>query len=144
MDISLNTSQSPAPGLLTPRSSQPATSTQGQPEIAEYPFKEADIWADEHWLDLDPVVLQDLLRILYKDLGYRDWQPGQLSAIRHAIEGKDVFVALPTGAGKSAIYQVCSKIILAHFKKRKILFVLIDCRIIPKWPTKRSYCCIHS
>ncbi len=41
-------------------------------------------------------------------LGKADFAPEQLVAVYAALEGSDIFVALPPGSGKSAIFQVCS------------------------------------
>ncbi|MEV4065814.1 RecQ family ATP-dependent DNA helicase, partial [Nonomuraea dietziae] len=39
-------------------------------------------------------------------LGLTDLRPGQLAAMTALAEGRDTLVVMPTGAGKSAIYQV--------------------------------------
>src|SRR6478609_2675563 len=38
--------------------------------------------------------------------GWRDLRPGQLEAMRHLLGGGDALVVMPTGSGKSAVYQV--------------------------------------
>ncbi len=38
--------------------------------------------------------------------GWRELRPGQLEAMSHVLEGRDTLVVMPTGSGKSAIYQV--------------------------------------
>jgi len=38
--------------------------------------------------------------------GWRTLRPGQLTAMRALLKGRDALVVLPTGGGKSAIYQV--------------------------------------
>ncbi|MDF9877382.1 RecQ family ATP-dependent DNA helicase [Cellulosimicrobium cellulans] len=38
--------------------------------------------------------------------GYRDLRPGQREAITALLDGRDVLLVLPTGAGKSAVYQL--------------------------------------
>ena len=40
------------------------------------------------------------------ELGYERLRPGQGEAIKHILEGRDTLAVLPTGAGKSAIYQL--------------------------------------
>jgi ATP-dependent DNA helicase RecQ len=39
-------------------------------------------------------------------LGFTALRPGQLRAVTAAVEGRDVLAVLPTGAGKSAIYEL--------------------------------------
>ncbi|MEV4109119.1 DEAD/DEAH box helicase [Nonomuraea sp. NPDC049695] len=39
-------------------------------------------------------------------LGLTDLRPGQLRAMTALAEGRDTLVVMPTGSGKSAIYQV--------------------------------------
>jgi ATP-dependent DNA helicase RecQ len=38
--------------------------------------------------------------------GWHELRPDQLAAMEYAMQGRDVLAVLPTGAGKSAIYQV--------------------------------------
>jgi ATP-dependent DNA helicase RecQ len=47
------------------------------------------------------------LRKVARDVyGYRALRPGQLEAMRSVVRGSDTLVVMPTGAGKSAVYQV--------------------------------------
>jgi ATP-dependent DNA helicase RecQ len=41
-------------------------------------------------------------------LGFRRLRPGQREAVRALLEGRDVLAVLPTGSGKSAIYQLAA------------------------------------
>ncbi|WCL48817.1 RecQ family ATP-dependent DNA helicase [Leptospira sp. GIMC2001] len=45
---------------------------------------------------------------LQKYFGFDNFRPGQKDSIEALLEGKDVFTLLPTGAGKSLIYQFVS------------------------------------
>ncbi|WP_433236929.1 RecQ family ATP-dependent DNA helicase [Streptosporangium sp. CA-135522] len=47
-----------------------------------------------------------LRAVARKVFGWRDLRPGQLEAMRHLLAGGDALVVMPTGAGKSAVYQV--------------------------------------
>ncbi len=47
--------------------------------------------------------LQDVAR---RAFGWDELHPTQLEAMNHVLDGHDVLAVLPTGAGKSAIYQV--------------------------------------
>jgi len=54
----------------------------------------------------EPGSVETRLRRVAADLGWDTLRPGQLEAMRHAATGRDVLVVAPTGAGKSAVYQV--------------------------------------
>jgi ATP-dependent DNA helicase RecQ len=43
--------------------------------------------------------------------GWRSLRPGQVEAVRALLKGKDVLVVMPTGAGKSAVYQLAGLLI---------------------------------
>ncbi|HAH07387.1 MAG TPA: hypothetical protein DCM05_12855 [Elusimicrobia bacterium] len=47
--------------------------------------------------------LEFFLRLLFGKAGFR---PGQREALARLLEGRDAFVVLPTGAGKSLVYQL--------------------------------------
>ncbi|MGW4640155.1 RecQ family ATP-dependent DNA helicase [Sphaerisporangium sp. NPDC004334] len=38
--------------------------------------------------------------------GWKDLRPGQREAMEHLLAGRDVLVVMPTGSGKSAVYQI--------------------------------------
>jgi ATP-dependent DNA helicase RecQ len=48
----------------------------------------------------------DILSIAQKNFGYTELRRGQEEAIRALLSGQDTLVVMPTGAGKSAIYQI--------------------------------------
>ncbi|KAM3093428.1 RecQ family ATP-dependent DNA helicase [Phormidesmis sp. 146-12] len=53
---------------------------------------------------------KDLIqKIAQERLGYDDLRPGQEAAIRSLLEGKDTLAVMPTGSGKSAIYQLAAE-----------------------------------
>ena len=43
--------------------------------------------------------------------GYHDLRPGQQEAMTHLLNGRDVLVVMPTGSGKSAVYQVPAQLL---------------------------------
>ncbi len=49
---------------------------------------------------------KDLLSIASKNFGYQSFRPGQEEVIRALLAKQDCLVVMPTGSGKSAIYQV--------------------------------------
>jgi ATP-dependent DNA helicase RecQ len=55
--------------------------------------------------DLDETV--ELLTVTARAVfGWEEFRPGQLAAMRAVLAGRDVLAVMPTGSGKSAIYQL--------------------------------------
>ncbi len=50
-------------------------------------------------------------KIARKEFGYEKLRPGQEDAIKSALEGQDTLAVMPTGIGKSAIYQISALIL---------------------------------
>ena len=50
--------------------------------------------------------LEEARALLRDRFGFADFLPGQAAAIGAALDGEDIFVLAPTGAGKSLIYQL--------------------------------------
>ena len=50
-------------------------------------------------------------RIARAKLGYEQLRPGQEEAIAAVLAGHDTLTVMPTGSGKSAIYQIAGAII---------------------------------
>jgi len=50
----------------------------------------------------------EIRRAAREALGYRELRPGQAEAIRAVLSGHDTLALLPTGGGKSAIYQLAA------------------------------------
>src|SRR5687768_12119764 len=47
-----------------------------------------------------------LHRALHEHFGFEAFRPGQAEAVGAAVDGRDVLVVMPTGAGKSLCYQL--------------------------------------
>ncbi|MBL8056151.1 MAG: RecQ family ATP-dependent DNA helicase [Anaerolineales bacterium] len=50
----------------------------------------------------------DLRAALREHFGYPAFRPGQEAALRHVLAGRDTLVVMPTGSGKSLIYQLAA------------------------------------
>jgi ATP-dependent DNA helicase RecQ len=50
--------------------------------------------------------VSDVTRLAHDRLGFDELRPGQLRAVSALVEGRDVLAVLPTGGGKSAIYEL--------------------------------------
>ncbi len=48
----------------------------------------------------------EMSKIARASFGFDELRPGQENAIRSLVSGRDTLVVQPTGAGKSAIYQI--------------------------------------
>lgn len=59
----------------------------------------------EHFKTMATDVFGDIERTAQEALGLMELRPGQRDAIASVLEGRDTLVVMPTGAGKSAIYQ---------------------------------------
>ena len=53
-----------------------------------------------------PVYGPRLRRVARQQFGWPSLRPGQFEPMRAVLRRRDALVVLPTGAGKSAIYQV--------------------------------------
>ncbi|WP_166143521.1 ATP-dependent DNA helicase RecQ [Methylosinus sp. RM1] len=53
-----------------------------------------------------PADLHEARRILRARFGHDDFLPGQEAAVAALLEGRDVLAVMPTGAGKSLLYQL--------------------------------------
>ena len=49
-------------------------------------------------------MVEDALQEAVKKLGYSEVREKQREAILHFVQGKDIFISIPTGAGKSLCY----------------------------------------
>lgn len=50
-------------------------------------------------------------KIAQSQFGYEQFRPGQQAAIQSIVEGRDTLAVMPTGSGKSAIYQIAGLMI---------------------------------
>jgi ATP-dependent DNA helicase RecQ len=57
---------------------------------------------------VDPDEVEAVAR---KRLGLDELRPGQLEAVRSVLDGTDTLVVMPTGAGKSAVYQIAGSML---------------------------------
>jgi ATP-dependent DNA helicase RecQ len=55
-----------------------------------------------------PAVPKKVKRIARERFGYEGLRPGQEEALRAVLAGRDTLAILPTGSGKSAIYQIAA------------------------------------
>ncbi len=53
----------------------------------------------------------NLDQVARERFGYSEWRPGQKQAIEAVLSGRDTLAIMPTGSGKSAIYQIAAFLI---------------------------------
>jgi ATP-dependent DNA helicase RecQ len=58
-----------------------------------------------------PVNVPDLRQVLRTEFGFEQFRPGQERMIRDLLAGRDVLGVLPTGGGKSLVYQLASQLV---------------------------------
>src|SRR3954471_18799336 len=62
--------------------------------------------------DIEPEQIPTLVRAVARDdLGFDELRAGQEEAATAVVAGRDVLAVLPTGSGKSAIYQIAGALI---------------------------------
>src|SRR2546423_13686734 len=52
--------------------------------------------------------MMDLSGALHASFGFAAFRPGQSEALEHVLAGRDTLVVMPTGSGKSLIYQLAA------------------------------------
>ena len=53
----------------------------------------------------------ELLRLAREQFGHEHFRPGQERVIRELLQGRDVLAVLPTGGGKSLVYQLAAQVL---------------------------------
>src|SRR5918998_2980936 len=53
----------------------------------------------------------EALKVAREKFGYQELRPGQEEVIQLVLEGRDTLSVMPTGSGKSAIYQIAGLLI---------------------------------
>ncbi len=56
--------------------------------------------------ELPPLTSTDLPTLLHEAFGFKEFRPSQEAVCRAVVEGQDVLLVMPTGAGKSLCYQL--------------------------------------
>ena len=55
--------------------------------------------------------LERIRQLVQQSFGYQNARPGQEAAIQALLEGHDTLAVMPTGSGKSLIYQVAARLL---------------------------------
>ena len=78
-----------------------------------------------HWSYISKNDLGEVIDRSMAILGYTACKPEQKDAARSVLYGKDVFVSVPTGYGKSAIFQMlptCAEMLLSTVEGHNIVY----------------------
>ena len=68
----------------------------------------------------DPSIISAAIQHSLLAFGYKSIKPIQAEAVQAVLQGSDVFVTVPTGYGKSLIFQIlplCARFLLEFLKK---------------------------
>jgi ATP-dependent DNA helicase RecQ len=96
------------PGRSGLRHRLPAGGT-GQPEAVPPPRRAPD---DDNPAGNSASVRTRRIREFARDvLGYQEFRPGQEAAMQSVVSGRDTLAVLPSGAGKTAVYQVAGQLL---------------------------------
>ena len=79
----------------------------------------------QHWSYISKDDLGEVIDRSMAILGYTACKPEQKDAARSVLYGKDVFVSVPTGYGKSAIFQMlptCAEMLLSTVEGHNIVY----------------------
>lgn len=88
---------------IIPRGKAAKTKTKGKPDGPAPQSPPIELPAVE--TEKNPI-MRRIIRRLQRQFGLSGFRPGQEQAIRALVEGRDVLGIMPTGAGKSLIYQL--------------------------------------
>ena len=77
----------------------------------------ASVCASEDELERDRITM--IVRVAAAEAGFQGLKPEQMQAILEFSDGRDIFVSLPTGYGKSLIYGLLP---LSSSETRKYIF----------------------
>src|SRR4051795_4681014 len=64
-----------------------------------------------HVPQLTPPSRQEILELLRTRFSHRRFRPGQEDVLQSLLTGQDVLAVLPTGAGKSLVFQIASQVL---------------------------------
>lgn len=72
---------------------------------------QAAITSVEDMASPDTVCTSDIRRVAREVFGWPELQPGQAKAVASVLAGRDTLAVMPTGSGKSAIYQIATQLL---------------------------------
>ena len=98
-DVVGKVGQQKPPAVAAARASSPALSATS----AAAPVQAKEVVRQPLQLTGGP---EDLGSLLHSAFGFREFRPNQEAVCRAVVEGKDVLLVMPTGAGKSLCYQL--------------------------------------
>ena len=99
---------SPEPGGTTPQAEAPAAAEAPAPDGSSFPTTSESPTpeASPEPPACDPALLERARAVLHERFGYPDFRPSQGQLVQRVLAGRDVLGVMPTGAGKSLVYQV--------------------------------------
>jgi hypothetical protein len=98
---------------------------------------------DNQTIDAPPVFstsMKDYRRELKDRFGHNQFREGQKKCVEAALKGQDVFCLMPTGGGKSIVYQVSCLLLLVYMQLMLVSVCSCQRSVVPDLQSCLAHC----